>query len=344
MKKILLVALVVALAAFGCGNQASEKPAEEKAAAKPSGVTYVTIGTGGVTGVYYPTGGAISRIVNKKSAEYGIKATVESTGGSVYNINAVLAGDLEFGVAQSDRQYQAYNGEAEWKDRGAQKKLRAVFSVHPESITLIASAASGIKSVEDLKGKIVNIGNPGSGQLQNSKDVFTAAGLTEKEVKAEYAKAVEAPGLLQDERIDAFFYTVGHPNGNIKEATSGRVKVMIVPIVGAAADALVDKHSYYAKSLIAIKNYPTAVNDADVQSVGVKATFVSSSDVSDEVVYAITKEVFDNFEDFKKLHPAYSVLTKEAMLAGLSAPIHSGALKYYKEVGLDKFIKKELMQ
>lgn len=344
MKKILLVALVVALAAFGCGNQASEKPAEEKAAAKPSGVTYVTIGTGGVTGVYYPTGGAISRIVNKKSAEYGIKATVESTGGSVYNINAVLAGDLEFGVAQSDRQYQAYNGEAEWKDRGAQKKLRAVFSVHPESITLIASAASGIKSVEDLKGKIVNIGNPGSGQLQNSKDVFTAAGLTEKDVKAEYAKAVEAPGLLQDERIDAFFYTVGHPNGNIKEATSGRVKVMIVPIVGAAADALVDKHSYYAKSLIAIKNYPTAVNDADVQSVGVKATFVSSSDVSDEVVYAITKEVFDNFEDFKKLHPAYSVLTKEAMLAGLSAPIHSGALKYYKEVGLDKFIKKELMQ
>lgn len=341
MKKLALFVLLVSLVSFGCSNS---EPAKEEASAKPSGITYVTIGTGGVTGVYYPTGGAISRIVNKKSAEYGIKATVESTGGSVYNINAVLAGDLEFGVAQSDRQYQAYNGEAEWADRGAQKKLRAVFSIHPESITLIASAASGINSVEDLKGKIVNVGNPGSGQLQNSKDVLEAAGLTEDDIKPEYAKAVEAPGLLQDERIDAFFYTVGHPNGNIKEATSGRVKVKIVPIVGPAVQKLIDKYSYYAESLIAIDNYPTAVNDADVKSVGVKATFITSSDVSDDVVYAITKEVFENFDEFKKLHPAYSVLTKESMLAGLSAPIHPGALKYYKEAGLDQYIKKELIQ
>jgi len=342
MKRFALLALLVVFVAFGCSQQPAEEAKKEEAA-KPAGVTYVTIGTGGVTGVYYPTGGAISRIVNKKSAEYGIKATVESTGGSVYNINAVLAGDLEFGVAQSDRQFQAFNGQAEWAERGPQAKLRAVFSVHPESMTLIASEASGINSVEDLKGKRVNIGNPGSGQLQNSKDVLTAAGLTEDTVKAEYAKAVEAPGLLQDERIDAFFYTVGHPNGNIKEATSGRIKVKIVPIAGAAADALVNKYSYYAKSLIAIKNYPTAINDGDVESVGVKATFVTSADVSADVVYAITKEVFDNFEDFKKLHPAYSVLTKESMLAGLSAPIHDGALKYYKEAGLDKYIKPELM-
>ncbi|PLX70990.1 MAG: C4-dicarboxylate ABC transporter substrate-binding protein [Denitrovibrio sp.] len=341
MKRLALLALLVVFVSFGCSQQPAQESKTEDA--KPSGVTYVTIGTGGVTGVYYPTGGAISRVVNQKSAEYGIKATVESTGGSVYNINAVLAGDLEFGVAQSDRQYQAYNGEAEWADRGPQKKLRAVFSVHPESITLIASAESGIKGVEDLKGKIVNIGNPGSGQLQNSKDVLEAADLTEEDIKAEYAKAVEAPGLLQDERIDAFFYTVGHPNGNIKEATSGRIKVMIVPIVGPSVDKLVNKYSYYAKSVIAISNYPTAVNDSDVESVGVKATFVTSEDVAEDVVYAITKEVFENFDEFKKLHPAYSVLTKESMLQGLSAPIHKGALKYYKEAGLDQYIKPELM-
>lgn len=342
MKRLALLALLVVFVALGCSQQ---QPAEESKseAAKPSGVTYVTIGTGGVTGVYYPTGGAISRVVNQKSAEYGIKATVESTGGSVYNINAVLAGDLEFGVAQSDRQYQAYNGEAEWAERGPQEKLRAVFSIHPESITLIASEASGINSVEDLKGKIVNIGNPGSGQLQNSKDVLEAAGLTEEDIKAEYAKAVEAPGLLQDERIDAFFYTVGHPNGNIKEATSGRIKVKIVPIVGPSVEKLIAKYSYYAESVIAISNYPTAANEGDVESVGVKATFVTSSDVSDDVVYAVTKEVFDNFDEFKKLHPAYSVLTKESMLKGLSAPIHPGALKYYKETGLDQYIKPELM-
>jgi len=341
MKKLALLVLLVSLVAFGCGQK---EEAKEETSAKPSGITYVTIGTGGVTGVYYPTGGAISRIVNKKSAEYGIKATVESTGGSVYNINAVLAGDLEFGVAQSDRQSQAYNGEAEWAERGPQKKLRAVFSIYPEAFTLVASVNSGINSVNDLKGKVVNLGNPGSGQLQNSKDVLEAVGLTEADVKAEYAKAVEAPGLLQDERIDAFFYTVGHPNGSIKEATSGRIKVKIVPITGPGIDAFIEKFPFYAKALIDIKNYPTAANDKDVETVGVKATFVTSSDVSDDVVYAITKEVFENFDEFKKLHPAYSVITKESMLAGLSAPIHSGALKYYKEAGLDQYIKKELIQ
>ncbi len=306
--------------------------------------TFVTIGTGGVTGVYYPTGGAISRMVNTKSKEYGIKATVESTGGSVYNVNAVLAGDLEFGIAQSDIQYKAFYGQDEWKDKGPQKKLRSVFSVHPETITLIASEASGIKDIMTLKGKRVNVGNPGSGQLQNTKDLFDAFGLKESDLKAEYIKAVEAPGLLQDERLDAFFYTVGHPNGNIKEATSGRIKVAIVPISGAPVDKLIAKYPYYAKAKIAIKDYPTAVNKADVESVGVKATLVTSSDVDAGVVYAITKEVFENFAEFKKIHPAFENLEKQDLLQGLSAPIHPGALKYYKEAGLDKFIDKSLIQ
>ncbi|MEE8483424.1 MAG: TAXI family TRAP transporter solute-binding subunit, partial [Nitrospinota bacterium] len=318
------------------------------AAAGPYGAaqakTFVTIGTGGVTGVYYPTGGAISRMVNKKVKVYGIKATVESTAGSVYNINSVLSGELEFGVAQSDRQYQAYNGLAEWSKKGPQKDLRAVFSIHPESITLIASVKSGINSVNDLKGKRVNIGNPGSGQLQNSRDVLEAFGVTEKGVKAEHVKAVEAPGLLQDEKLDAFFYTVGHPNGNIKEATSGRIKVKIVPIKGKAVDALLKKFPYYAKSVIPKKFYPNAVGGSDVESIGVKATFVTSAKLSEDIVYAITKEVFDNLEDFKKLHPAYSVLNKQDMLKGLSAPIHKGALKYYREAGLIKYINPELIK
>ena len=305
---------------------------------------FVTIGTGGVTGVYYPTGGAISRMINKKYKEYGIKATVESTAGSVYNINAVLSGDLEFGIAQSDRQYQAYHGLAEWSKLGPQKRLRSIFSIHPESITLIASIKSGIKRLEDLKGKRVNIGNPGSGQLQNSKDVLEAAGMPLSSIHVEQAKAVEAPGLLQDEKIDAFFYTVGHPNGNIKEATSGRIKVRIIPITGKGIEALLKRYPYYAKTVIPIKFYPKAENTRDVESIGVKATFVTSADVDERIVYAITKEVFENLEEFKKLHPAYSVLTKENMLQGLTAPIHRGALKYYKEAGLLKYIDPALIQ
>jgi TRAP transporter TAXI family solute receptor len=308
------------------------------------GRTFVTIGTGGVTGVYYPTGGAISKMVNKKSKTYGIKATVESTGGSVYNINAVLSGDLDFGICQSDRQYQAWHGMAEWKDKGPQKNLRSVFAIHPESITLIASVDSGIKSVADLKGKRVNLGNPGSGQLQNSKDILAAFGISLKDIHPEYVKAVEAPGLLQDGRIDAFFYTVGHPNGNIKEATSGRVKVLIVPIEGKAVDKLLKSHPYYAKSQILKKFYPMSANKTEViNTVGVKATLVTSAKEPNKVVYAITKEVFDNFDAFKKLHPAYAVLTKQNMLEGLTAPIHPGALKYYKESGLIKYIPKSLI-
>ncbi|MBW1700561.1 MAG: TAXI family TRAP transporter solute-binding subunit [Deltaproteobacteria bacterium] len=305
--------------------------------------TFVTIGTGGVTGVYYPTGGAITRMINKKFKQYNIKATVESTAGSVYNINAVLSGDLEFGIAQSDRQYQAYHGLAEWSKRGPQKDLRAIFSIHPESITLIVSAKSGVRSVTDLRGKRVNIGNPGSGQLQNSKDVLAAFGIGINEITAEQVKALEAPGLLQDGKIDAFFYTVGHPNGNIKEATSGRLKVRIIPITGQGIDALLKKYPYYAKTIIPGKFYPNALNTGDVESIGVKATFVTSKNLHEKIVYAVTKEVFDNLEDFKKLHPAYSVLTKEKMLKGLSAPIHKGALKYYREAGLLKYIEPKLV-
>lgn len=276
---------------------------------------FVTIGTGGITGVYYPTGSAIARIVNKKKELYGIRATVESTGGSVFNVNAIMAGDLDFGIVQSDRQYQAINGLAEWKDKGPQKDLRAVFTIHPESITLVAADDAGINTIQDLRGKRVNIGNPGSGQRQNSIDALTNAGIDyKKDLKAEGVKAAEAPGLLQDGRIDAFFYTVGHPSGAIKEATAGRRKVHFVPITGV--DKLLSNYPYYARAIIPIKLYPGATNKEDVKTFGVKATFVTSAKVSNDIVYAITKEVFDNFASFKKLHPAYQVLTKKICWKG----------------------------
>ena len=330
MKRIGLITLIGTIC-LALGLMVSPTPVVAK-------TTFVTIGTGGITGVYYPTGGAIARIVNKKRKAYGIRCTVESTGGSVFNVNAVMAGDLEFGVVQSDRQYQAINGLAEWKDKGPQKNLRAVFTIHPESITLVAADDAGIKSINDLRGKRVNIGNPGSGQRQNSIDGLTNAGINfNKDLQAEGVKAAEAPGLLQDGRIDAFFYTVGHPSGAIKEATAGRRKVHFVPITGV--DKLLAKYPYYAKAFIPIKLYPGATNKSDVKTFGVKATFVTSAKVPDRVVYAITKEVFENFESFKKLHPAYQVLTKQNMLEGMSAPVHPGAMKYYKESGLAKYLK-----
>jgi len=314
---VLLLAVPLALLLPSCGEKTD----------------FVTIGTGGITGVYYPTGGAIAKMVNQKESEYGLRCTVEATGGSVFNVNAILAGDLEFGIVQSDRQFQAMKGLAEWKDRGAQASLRAVFSIHPEAVTLVAADDAGIKTIQDLRGKRVNIGNPGSGQRQNAIDALSSVGIDyEKDLQAEHVKASEAPGLLQDDRIDAFFYTVGHPSGAIKEATAGVRKVHFVPVVGV--EALLEKFPYYAKAKIAISNYPSATNEEDVPTFGVKATLMTSTAVPDEVVYAITKEVFENLEAFKKLHPAYEHITKESMLEGLSAPIHPGAMRYYEEAGL----------
>jgi len=329
MKKGLLIVLVIMLAItmIGCGGKK-----EDTASAAPQR-QFATIGTGGVTGVYYPAGGAISKIVNKKYDEYNLKVTVESTGGSVFNVNAIMAGDLEFGMVQSDRQTQAWEGTADWSDKGPQKDLRAVFSLHPESVTLMAAVDAGINSIGDLKGKIVNIGNPGSGSRRNAIDALETAGLNwETDIQAEGLKASEAAKMLQDGRIDAYFYTVGHPSGSFKEATAGRRKVKFVPIENV--DDLLAKYSYYAKSYIPAEYYPNAENTTDTNTFGVKATFCTSAKVSDDTVYAITKEVFENLEDFKALHPAFGTLTKESMLEGLTAPIHDGAMRYFKEVGL----------
>ena len=295
----------------------------------------VTIGTGAVTGVYYPTGKAIAKIVNKKGKEHGVQVKVESTGGSVFNVNAIIVGDLEFGIVQSDRQYQAWNGIKDWKDRGPQKKLRSICSFHSESIVLIAGDDTGIETLIDLKGKHINIGNLGSGSRGNAIDAMLSCGIEwRRELSAEGIRAADSAKLLQNGRIDAFFYTVGHPNESIKEATAGKRKVHFVPLTGDCIDQLVAKWLYYAKAYIPISFYPMARNKENVETFGVKATFCTSADVPENVVYIITREIFNNLEDFKKLHPAHGVLIKHNMLEALSAPIHPGAMKYYKEAGL----------
>ena len=294
---------------------------------------FVTIGTGGVTGVYYPTGGSICRLVNKGRKQHGIRCSVESTGGSVYNLNTIRAGELDMGVAQSDWQFHAYHGSSKFADQGANKELRAIFSVHPEPFTVVARVDSGIKSFADLKGKRVNIGNPGSGQRGTMEVVMAAFGWEKSDFAlASELKSAEQSQALCDNKIDAIVFTVGHPSGSIKEATTSCESVL-VSVTGAAIDMLVADNDYYRTATIPGGMYRG--NPDDVVTFGVGATFVSSTNTSAEVVYEVVKAVFENFDDFKKLHPAFSVLKKEEMIKdGLSAPIHEGAMKYYKEAGL----------
>ncbi|MCL9775124.1 TAXI family TRAP transporter solute-binding subunit [Vibrio methylphosphonaticus] len=296
---------------------------------------FITIGTGSVTGVYYPTGGAICKLVNKGRKDHNIRCSVESTGGSIYNVNTMRAGELDFGVVQSDWQYHGYNGTSKFEDQGPYKKLRAMFSLHTEPFNIIARADSGIENVSDLKGKRVNIGNPGSGDRATMGVVMDAMGWTNSDFKlTSELKGSERSQALCDNKIDAFVYVVGHPNGSIKEATTS-CDARLIPATGVEIDEIVSANPYYAYSSVPAGMYRGS--DQDVKSFGVAATMVTTSDVSDEVAYNVAKAVFENFDTFKRLHPAFANLKKEDMVkAGLSIPLHPGAEKYYKEVGLLK--------
>ena len=293
---------------------------------------FITIGTGGQTGVYYVVGQSICKLVNRGTAKHHIKCTAPSTGGSIANINAIKAGDQDMGVAQSDWQYHAYHGTSKFKDDGPFKDLRAVFSVHSEPFTVVARKDSGIKTFADLKGKRVNIGNPGSGQRATMGVVLDALGWKDSDFAlASELKSSEQAAALGDNKVDAIVFTVGHPNGSIQEAST-TTDAVLVPVTGPAIDKLVKDNPYYAKAVIPGGMYKG--NDKDVETFGVKATFVSSAKVPDEVVYQVVKAVFDNFARFKKLHPAFANLKESEMIkAGLSAPLHPGAVKYYKEKG-----------
>jgi len=320
---------LLAAIAFGCVATFTAMTGAASAAEQ----RFLTIGTGGVTGVYYPTGGAIARLVNKGKKEHGIRASVESTGGSVYNLNAIAAGELDMGVAQSDTQYYAYNGLGKFEASGPNKDLRSLFSVYPEPYNVVARADSGIKNFMDVKGKRFNIGDPGSGTRAITDILMEKNGWTKDDFKlASELKPAEMAAALCDNKIDAYGYAVGHPNGSIQEATT-TCDAVLVNVDGPIVDALVKENPYYSVAVIPGGMYRGT--DNDVKTFGVSATFVSSAKVPDDVIYTVVKAVFENFDEFKRLHPAFANLKKEDMIKnGLSAPLHDGAVKYYKEAGL----------
>ncbi len=324
MIRIRHLAAVFGSAVLAAGLLSSANAAERR---------FITIGTGGVTGVYYPTGGAICRLVNKGRRDHGIRCSVESTGGSVYNLNTIRAGELDMGVAQSDWQYHAYNGTSKFTDAGPNKDLRAMFSVHSEPFTVVARKDSGISTFDDLKGKRVNIGNPGSGQRGTMEILMESKGWTKDDFAlATELKSAEQAQALCDNKIDAMVFTVGHPSGSIQEATTA-CDTVLVAVTGPEVDTLVADNPYYAAAVIPGGMYRG--NPDDVQTFGVKATFVSSTALPDDVAYEVVKAVFVNFDDFRRLHPAFANLNKEDLVRdGNTAPTHDGAAKYFKEAGL----------
>jgi uncharacterized protein len=293
---------------------------------------FITIGTGGVTGVYYAAGGAICRLVNKDRAKHGIRCSVESTGGSVFNVNTIKAGELDLGFAQSDVHFNAVRGVNQFKDAGAYGDLRAVFSVHPEPFTVVARKEANVANFDGFKGKRFNIGNPGSGTRASMEELLGAIGWKASDFSlASELKADEHGPALCDGKIDGFFYAVGHPSANIQDPTTS-CGAKLVSLTGAAIDKLVADKPYYAKATIPGGLYPN--NPQPTNTYGVLATMVVSSKTPADTVYQVVKSVFDNFDEFKRLHPALANLTPQNMVKdGLSAPLHEGAARYYREKG-----------
>ena len=320
MKKLTLIAAALALSTTFISPVAV---AEQK---------FVTIGTGGVTGVYYAAGGAICRLMNKDRAKHGIRCSVESTGGSVYNVNTIKAGELDFGVAQSDVQYNAFKGEGAFKEGGAHADLRAVFSVFPEPLTVLARKEAGVTKFEDFKGKRFNVGNPGSGTRDTIATLMVAMGMKTSEFSlTSELKPDEHGAALCDNKIDGFGYVVGSPAANIQDPTT-TCGAKLVTITGPAVDKLIKEYPYFVAATIPGGMYPS--NPDPIKTFGGVASFVTSAKVPDDVVYAMVAAVFNNFEEFKKLHPALANLDPKDMIKnGISAPIHPGAVKYYKEKG-----------
>jgi len=320
MKKLSLIAAALALSTTFVSPVAV---AQQK---------FVTIGTGGVTGVYYAAGGAICRLMNKERAKHGIRCSVESTGGSVYNVNTIKAGELDFGVAQSDVQFNAFKGQGAFKEGGAHTDLRAVFSVFPEPLTVLARKEAGVTKFEDFKGKRFNVGNPGSGTRDTIATLMVAMGMKTSEFSlTSELKPDEHGAALCDNKIDGFGYVVGSPAANIQDPTT-TCGAKLVPITGPAVDKLIKEYPYFVAATIPGGMYPN--NPDPIKTFGGVASFVTSAKVPDDVVYAMVSAVFDNFEEFKKLHPALANLDPKAMVKnGISAPLHPGAVKYYKDKG-----------
>lgn len=293
---------------------------------------FITIGTGGQTGVYYVVGQSMCRLVNRNTNDHGIRCNAPSSGGSVANVNAIRGGEMDMGVVQSDIQYKAYEGLENFADAGAFKEMRAVFALHGEPLTIVARRDANIKHVKDLKGKRFNIGNPGSGQRDTMDVVMDALGWTIKDFAlASQLSAAEQAAALGDNNIDAMVYVAGHPNGSIQEATT-TVDSVIVEVNGEEIDGIMAAQPYYAKAVIPGGMYRG--NDKDTETFGVRATMVTSTKVPEETVYQTVKAVFDNFDRFKRLHPAFANLTEQEMIKeGLSIPLHDGAVRYYKERG-----------
>jgi TRAP transporter TAXI family solute receptor len=296
------------------------------------------IGTAGVTGIFWPTGGYTCNLVNKsrKSQGHSLRCTVESTAGSVSNLRALRRGDLDLGLAQSDLQYRAYNGVGPFKDEGPNKDLRFVMSFTTNMIHVVVRTDAGIDSIADIKGKRFNTGNPGSGTEATSRlvlsywgiDVKNDLGLESKLTSREQSKA------LCDGKIDGYLYPTAVPVATIEEAAN-TCDVKLLSVQGENLDRLIAENPYYGKTVIPAGSYRG--QDQDVHTFGYAASLVTTTALPEETGYHLAKAVMNGFDGYAAQAPAFRLMKRETSVTfGKHVPYHAGVERYYREAGLIK--------
>ncbi len=312
---ILMSALLATTATFATANETS----------------FITVGTGDITGVYYPAGGAICRLLNKERERHGIRCAVESTPGSTYNLKAIRKRELDLAIVQSDWLYHATRGTSVFTAAGADTDLRSLMRLHTEDFTVVVRADSGIQSFEDLKGKRVNLGNPESGQRNTMDLVLGELGWTYRDFKvASELQASEMSEALCSGRLDAFIYTVGHPNTSIGEATTF-CDSRLISLPKTLIERFSEKYPFYSAGQIKGGIYKG--NPLPVDTFQLSATFVTHRELPDNIARELTKVINENFDQFRSMHPALNYIDKRSTFenAGQLAPIHKAAKRYLSE-------------
>lgn len=321
---VLLLALSMVLAACGGGNAKDDNGKGGKKGDSSEKPKYLSILTGGTGGTYYPLGGTFANII---SDETGIETTAQTTGASAENMQTLKDGNGEIAFTQTDIASYAKEGKLMFKDK-AVDNVQAIGTLYPETIQIVTTEKSGLKTVDDLKGKKVSIGAPGSGTAANAEQILEIYGLALSDIKKQDLSFDESVSGIQDGTIDAAFVTAGTPTGAV-EGLSATEKVVIVPVEADKAEKLIEKYPYYIKDEVPANVY--GLKEA-VPTVAVQAMLAVTSDLSKDVVYDITKAIFENLN--KVTHAKGKVIKAENALNGVGIEVHPGAQKYYDEKGI----------
>lgn len=324
MKKMLLIFAGLILLLAACGGEQSNG---DNQGGNDAEDLFITIATGGTSGVYYPIGGAISNLID---SELGFDTSVQATGASVENVNLLDTNRAELAITMADTVLQAYEGSGAFEGEAPKEDLRGLAALYPNFVQIVTTEASGINSVEDLRGKRVGVGAPNSGVELNARLILEAHGMSYDDIREDYLSYSEAVDQIKNGMIDAAFVTSGIPNATVIDLSTTH-SAKIIPIEGAAIEYLAENYPFFSANVIPAGTYDNG--QGDVPTASITNLLLINNSLSDDVVYDITKTIFENLDAIHASHNAARNISLDTIDVGMPIPFHPGAERYFKEVG-----------